>query len=302
MTFWQRIEANRRRTVWLFVAFYLLTALMAWAVHVVVEYWLVTAGLLALAVGTGVAAFVADSALVLRWVGARNATDEEVQMLSNVVDEMAIAAQIPRPNLYVLDDEAPNAFATGTPGKGTVVVTSGLLAKLNRDELAGVVAHEIAHIGNHDTRVMTVAFVLLWAISLLSDIAYRWKAMESRYPQERRRSKDKDKGKEESLKLIVAILAIILAPIAAKLLTYAVSRRREYLADAEAARLTRNPRALASALRKIALDDDPVDTASLATSHLFIVSPLRPGTGFLASRWFSTHPPTEERIKLLENM
>lgn len=300
MTFWQRIEDNRRRTVWLFVAFFLLTAAVAWALQVLLEDWLAPIALMGVAGLTAVGALVADSKLVLGWTGAHKATPEEFRMLSNVVDEMAIAAQLPRPDLYVLQDAAPNAFATGTPGKGTVVVTTGLLAKLDRDELAGVVAHEMAHIGNHDTRVMTVAFVLLWAISLLCDLSFRWQRLGAHTRQRRSRSKDKDGA--EALKLLLAVVVILLAPLMAKLLTYAVSRRREYLADAEAARLTRNPRALARALRKIALDDDPVDTASLATAHLFIVSPLRQESSFLSSNWFSTHPPIEERIRLLENM
>ena len=291
--FWQRIAENQRRTRLLFAAFFALGAAVAWAAFVILGDWIAPA---VIAGGVGLYSLVTaklGQRLVMAFMGARPATPEEHQTLANIVDEMAIAAQIPRPDCRVIDDEAPNAFATGTPGKGAVCVTTGLLAMLDRDELTGVVAHEVAHIASHDTRVMTVAYMLAGIVAALCDIGLRMRFWGG-VGRSRRRN---EKG--AGLALALAVLIMILAPLVGRLLAMAVSRRREYLADAEAVRLTRNPHGLAGALRKLAGAPHELRRASTANCHLFIVNPLR---GEKLDAWFSTHPPIQERIALLENM
>lgn len=297
---WEHIAANRRRTVLLFLVFFLLMGALGWALSIALGNWYGAAFMMGLAGVIALVSLTASEKLVLAYTHAREATPEEYRQLSHLVEGLAIAAQIPAPRCYVIRDDAPNAFATGLPGKGTICVTTGLLQKMERQELEGVVAHEMAHIANHDTRVMTIAFVLAGLVAIVSDMAMRslrWGGLGGG----RRRSSRKDSGGgAQALLLVVAVVVIILAPIAAKLLTMAVSRRREYLADAEAVRLTRNPWGLANALRKIAGDPDPVDSASLATAHLFISNPLR--QGMFSANWFSTHPPIHDRIARLEKM
>ena len=247
-----------------------------------------------IAAATNAYAYWASDKLVLSMSGARKATREEFFDFYTVTENLAIAAGLPLPKLYVIDDQAPNAFATGRDERHAVVcATTGLLAILTRPELEGVVAHELSHIKNRDILLMTVAVVLAGFVALVADLFLRV----SFYGGGRR---DREGG--SALIMILAVLGIILAPLAAKLIQLAVSRRREYLADASGALLTRYPEGLASALRKISSYNMPLRRASHATAHLFIDEPFgKPEGGRTAwlERLFSTHPPVAERIKAL---
>ena len=233
--------------------------------------------------------------MVLRMTGARPATKEEVPDLYNIVENLSISTGLPMPKVYVIDDPAPNAFATGrNPQNAVVAATTGLLAMLEYSELEGVMAHEMAHVQNRDMLVMTVAVVLAGFIALLADFFARalfWGGG------------NRDRS---PIFLVIGLVGIILAPIAARMIQLAVSRRREYLADASAALMTRYPDGLASALEKISSYKQPMRRASHATAHLFISDPYgkQPKRSF--GSWFNglfqTHPPAEERIARLRGM
>ena len=243
---------------------------------------------------------------VLAGSGARpvRPDDPNARVLMNVVTEMSIASGLPMPKVYVIDDPDPNAFATGRdPDHASVAVTSGLLMVMNRDELQGVIAHEMSHVRNYDIRTMMVVAALLGAVLLLSDWA-------SRVRIQGRRSRDDDEGSAASgplglLIFVVWLLAIVLAPLVGQLLATAVSRSREYLADASGAELTRNPMGLANALRKLQAATEPTRRVSRGTAHLCITDPLDRAVnereGKLADL-FGTHPPIDDRIARLEAM
>jgi heat shock protein HtpX len=203
------------------------------------------------------------------------------------------------PKVYVIEDGAMNAFATGRdPNHAAVAVTRGLMNKLDRLELEGVIAHELSHIGNRDTMLMTTVVVLVGIIAMLADISLRL----TRFGAGTRRGyRGKNGGIVVVILLLCALVAVVLAPIAARLIAAAVSRQREFLADASGALLTRYPEGLARALEKIRGDPDPLDSATKATEHLFIVNPLTDHSSFL-NNLFSTHPPIEDRIQLLRAM
>jgi heat shock protein HtpX len=233
--------------------------------------------------------------LVLRMTGAQEVQKADAPELYNLVENLAITAGLPMPKVYIVHDPAPNAFATGrNPEHAVVAVTSGLLQTLDRTELEGVVAHELAHIGNRDMLVMTVAVVLAGFVAIVADLLTRfmWAGGNSR--------------DRHPAFIILGLVGIILAPIAAQLIQAAVSQRREYLADATGALLTRYPEGLASALEKISGYHAPMQRTSHATAHLFISDPYGgAGKRSWASRigsWFATHPPVEERIARLRGM
>lgn len=236
--------------------------------------------------------------IVLSMTGAKPVTREEYFDLYNIVENLAITAGLPMPRVYIVPDAAPNAFATGRdPEHAVVAVTAGLLQILNKTELEGVIAHEMSHIGNRDMLVMTVAVVLAGFIAIISDIFLRsltWGG-----------GRDRD-SKAGGIMLVLAIIGIILAPIAAKLIQMAVSRKREYLADASGALLTRYPEGLASALEKISTHAQPMRRANNATAHLFIADPFAGrGKRSLMQKiggLFRTHPPADDRIAKLRGM
>ena len=235
--------------------------------------------------------------LVIKMTGAVPATIEQHRELINVVENLAITAGLPMPKVYIVNDQAPNAFATGrNPEHAAVAVTSGLLQILDRSELEGVLAHELSHIGNRDILVSTVAVVLAGFIAIISDMLMRsmlWGG-----------GRDRD-SKAGVIFLILGIVGIILAPIAAQMIQMAISRKREYLADASGALLTRYPEGLASALEKISSFSQPMRRANNATAHLFIADPFgnqKRSLGQKISGLFQTHPPAAERIKILRDM
>jgi heat shock protein HtpX len=256
--------------------------------------WPIGLGFAALAaVVIGLLSYFQGGAMILAASGARAVSREEEPQLHNIVEEMAIAAGLPKPAVYLIEDTAPNAFATGRdPQHAAITVTRGLLDKLNRDELQGVIGHEMSHIRNFDIRYSMLVAILVGAIVLFCDMFMRSMFY-------RRTGRNRREGAWPLV--LLALLLAIIAPIFATLLQMAISRQREYLADASSVQLTRNPLGLADALAKIAGDPKPLEAANRATQHLYIVNPLKV-FGMNASALMSTHPPTEARIKILRAM
>ena len=248
------------------------------------------------AVLMNIASYWYSDKLVITMTGAKPASRESHRELWNVVENLSITAGLPMPRVYVVEDTAPNAFATGRdPEHAVVATTTGLLAILDRSELEGVMAHELSHVGNRDMLVSTVAVVLAGFVAIIADLFMRSMMFGGG---------DRD-NKAGVLFLILGIVGIILAPIAAQLIQMAISRKREYLADASGALLTRYPEGLASALEKISAHSRPMRRANNATAHLFIADPFGPGKKSLGQKihgLFQTHPPAEERIKRLRNL
>jgi heat shock protein HtpX len=227
----------------------------------------------------------------------------KLTQLANVVDEMALASGLPRPKLYLVDDPDPNAFATGRDAEhASIAVTAGLLDALSRDELQGVIAHELSHVRNDDMRLMTVVAALVGAVALVSD----WTMRVMRFGGGSGSKRDKDKGGAGGILVFAAwIVAIILAPVVAQLLAMLVSRNREYLADASGAELTRNPLALAGALAKVEAAAGPTRSIKRGTANLCIADPLARPVGRKEGRWanlLASHPPMEKRIEALRGM
>ena len=231
------------------------------------------------------------SGVLMAFHGAREVRKAAAPQLFNVVEEMAISAGVPMPKVYIMDEAAPNAFATGvSPDNAAVAVTTGLLGKLDRDELQGVIAHEIGHIRNFDIRYSMLMAMLAGGLVMLADVMLR-----ASFFRSNRRSNSRDSGQLQLILLLVGIVLAILAPILSAMIQMAMSRQREYLADASAVEFTRNPEGLASALAKLAGDKSPMEYCK-ATEAMFIVSPkvgLRGGADSL----FSTHPPIPDRIR-----
>ncbi|MFA5807307.1 MAG: M48 family metallopeptidase [bacterium] len=246
----------------------------------------------------GATAYFSGSSIVLSIHGAREAGGEEHRQLRNVVEEMAIAAGVPPPKVYVIPAAGMNAFAAGRrPEEACVAVTTGLLDRLNREELQGVIAHELAHIKSRDTLYNVCAAVLVGAVALLSDLFLRG----TLWGRRGRTSEGRGGGGGNAAFFVLALLLAVLAPLAARILQMSISRQREYHADAAAAGFTRNPLGLASALAKITTGGAQVPGENRGTQHLFIVNPLRV-FGPDSSALMSTHPPTEERIQRLRAM
>lgn len=249
----------------------------------------------AFALVMNVSAYWFSDKVAIKSTGAHPADEKQYLELHRIVENLSITAGLPKPRVYIIEDSAPNAFATGRdPEHAVVAVTTGLLGMLNRTELEGVIAHELSHVGNRDILVMTVAVVLVGVISVLANISLRMSMWGGG------RDRDRNAG---ALIAIAAVLAMILAPIAAQLIQMAVSRRREFLADASGALLTRYPEGLESALRKIGSYAAPMARASTTTAHLFISNPFGAhSAGQFVAKLFSTHPPIEDRIAALQGM
>ncbi|HUQ16714.1 MAG TPA: M48 family metallopeptidase [Candidatus Saccharimonadales bacterium] len=246
--------------------------------------------------GSALVSYFAGDKLVLAQSRARPVGPDEQLELRNIVEALGIGLGIPTPALYLIDDSAPNAFATGRdPKHASVVVTTGLLDKLDREELEGVIAHELSHVGNRDIRVMLLVTVMVGTIALLAD----W-LMRSMFWGGGRSRDDRDRG-GGGLFMILGLVLALLTPLIAGLVQMAVSRQREYLADASGALLTRHPQGLANALRKIATDREPLEVANKATASLYFANPLK-DRPIQFDRLFDTHPPIEERIRRLEAM
>jgi heat shock protein HtpX len=297
---YKQIASNKRKSFLLVFFFLGLIFLLVWVFEGMTGMG--TEGLVLAVIVAGATALVsyyASDKIVLAISRARPAEKDKFPYLYNVVEGLAIAAGIPAPRCYVIDDTAPNAFATGrNPKNSVIVVTTGLLEKLNRAELEGVVAHEMSHIKNYDVLLQTLVVVMVGIVALLSD----WMVRTFWWGGGRRRSSERGRGGGAAgVFVIVGLVLAALSPLISQLVRFAVSRKREFLADASGAMLTRYPPGLASALRKLAADREPLEAANKATAHLYIVNPLL-DIGGPVNKLFSTHPPIEERIAALEKM
>lgn len=298
---YQQIERNKRKTFLVMLVFFVIFALVGAGLGQLM--WnkplpgVLTAGVIALVYSFII--FQDPISVVMSMNHAQELREEDNPQLFHVVEDMAMVGQIPMPKVYLIPDQSPNAFATGlSPNKSAVAVTQGLLDMMNREELEGVLGHEISHIRNYDIRLSMVALVLVSAISFIADFAQNW--MWFGFGGRRRDDDDDEDG--GSLGMIIGVIGIIftliLGPLAASLAQMALSRNREYLADAGSVELTRNPQGLISALRKIE-NSQPMQAANSASASLYIEDPVRRPS---MSHLFDTHPPTEERIKRLEQM
>lgn len=296
MDIYAQRSSNIRRTWALIVGFLVVVIAVGYAISWYYGNPSILYIAVVIAIATNFYAYWASDSLVLSLNHARPATREEFFDFYTVTENLAIAAGLPKPKLYVIDDPAPNAFATGRDENHAVVcATTGLLSMMTRPELEGVIGHELSHIKNRDMLLMTVAVVLAGFVALLANIFLRV----SFWGGERR---DNDRGNGNAILMVLAVVGIILAPIAAKLIELAISRRREYLADASGVLLTRYPEGLASALQKIGNYQAPMQSANLATAHLFIGDPFGSkgqGSSSWIERMFSTHPPIQQRIQAL---
>jgi heat shock protein HtpX len=301
-SFHDLITRNRRDSVLLVLAFIILLTLTIYAFGVAFGDGDPRAGIPAALTGLVIALLLSlwgtygGSGAILAMSRAKEIAKGDDPQLWNVVEEISIAAGLPMPKLYVIDDTATNAFATGRdPAHAAVAITRGLREKLTRDELQGVLAHEMSHVRNLDIRFAMLLAVLVGFLVLLCDLFRRWTFWGR---GTRRRSSDRGGGGAFAIILLLALVLSVLAPLFAKLIQLAASRQREYLADASAVELTRNPLGLAGALEKIANDKEVLEVANRATQHLYIVNPFRPFEE-RAKGLFSTHPPIEERIRRL---
>ncbi|MEJ2347740.1 MAG: M48 family metallopeptidase [Patescibacteria group bacterium] len=304
---YEAIDANKRKSAIVIIAFVLFVTL---AVYVLSQSFSVYLGYQPGGLGIVGIAFIVSGLMsigsyyfsdkiVLGISGAKPANRKENFDFYTVVENLSMAAGIPKPRLYIIDDTAPNAFATGRDPKHAVIcATTGLLDKLNRTELEGVVAHEMSHIKGYDIRLAGIVAVLVGIVALLGDwfLRFSWRG---------RRNSNRRANQLDAIFLLLGLIFAILAPIVAKLIQLAISRRREFMADAGAVSITRQPQGLISALSKISKDTEPLEVANKATAHFYIVNPFK-GKVHGAVNWFSglfnTHPPVGERIKVLKQM
>jgi heat shock protein HtpX len=298
---YEQIARNKWKSFGLVFFFVLFVFFLVWVFEQALGWGregLILAVILAVAMSWG--GYFWSDKITLAMSKARPVEKSEFPYLYNVVEGLAIAAGMPAPRCYVIDDTAPNAFATGRNPKNAVIcVTTGLLDKMNRAELEGVIAHEMSHIKNYDVLVQTLTVVMVGIVALMSDWMLRtfmWGG------GGRRRSRERSGGGgAAAIFILLGLVLAVLSPLISRLIQFAVSRKREFLADASSAMLTRYPPGLASALRKISADTEPLEAANKATAHLYIVNPLKDYKKGL-NRLFSTHPPIEERIAALEKM
>lgn len=295
---YQQIARNKRRTVYVMIGFVLLVLLIGAAVGYVFFDSYVAGVLMAVVIGgIYMALMISQSTSVV--MGMNHAHEitsaDQAPELWHVVEDMALVANVPMPKVYIIDDRSPNAFATGNnPEHAAVAATTGILDKLNREELEGVMGHEMTHVRNYDIRLQTIALALAAVISMLVNIG-----MHSFWWGGGRRNNDREGGGYiQIILMVLSLVVVVLAPIAASLAQMALSRNREYLADAGAVELTRNPRGLISALEKIS-NAEPMKEADPSSAALYISNPIKKKS---MANLFSTHPPMEERIKRLEQM
>lgn len=295
---YEQVDQNRRKSLLVILGFFCFIVLVIWIFGRAIDdgyYWL-GPGLIIAGISS-LSGFYWSDKIILTLSGARPTNRQQDFNFYTVTENLCLAAQLPMPKLYVIESHALNAFACGRDeNHATVCATTGLLEKLDRSELEGVIAHELSHIKNYDMRLMTIVAIFVGLIALISDWFVRGRLFWGR--------KKEDKGQIQGIIMILAIVLAFLAPLIANLIKLAISRRREFLADAGSAMLTRYPQGLARALEKISADHHPLETASNATAHLFIDNPFKKGKQYLSkiASLFNTHPPVEERIKALNRM
>lgn len=298
-TVYTQIDSNKNRT-WLLLGFFLIFIIgFAWAISYAFDIaWLLPVAVVFASVQALTSYWWSDK-ITLAISGARHIEKTDAPELYRIVENLSIAAGLPMPKVYIINDPAPNAFATGRdPKNAAVAVTTGLLEKLEKLELEGVIAHELSHIGNYDIRLMTVVVVLVGIVALVSDWILRYTFWGGR-------GRDRGNNQAQAIMLLVGILLALLAPLVATLIKLALSRKREYLADADGVLLTRHAEGLARALEKIDADQTPLKKANKATAHLYIANPLKDHKKDSASffaKMFNTHPPVADRIKKLREM
>ncbi len=298
------IAKNKRNSSLLVFAFILVTIGISWVFARALDSPIILYVATSISILYSWISYFNSDKMVLAVSGAREVKKADSPELYRVVENLAITAGLPTPRVYIISDSAPNAFATGRdPEHAVVCVTEGLLQKLEKRELEGVIAHELSHIGNYDIRMMSLIAVLVSVIALLSDFFLRW----GFFFGGDRDDNNNNGGQAQVIFMLLAIVLAIVAPIIGLLIQLAVSRKREYLADASGALLTRYPDGLASALKKIAGDTEPLEAANKATANMYIINPLRAnvegkGGKSFAAKLFSTHPPTADRIKRLSEM
>lgn len=293
----EQIAQNKRRTVYLLVGFMFLVMLVGAAVGYIFFRSAIVGAVIAIVAGAIYAWLMIEQSteIVMNMNNAQEITaKEQAPQLWNIVEDMALVAHVPMPRVFIIDDPSPNAFATGSsPEHAAVAATSGILERLTREELEGVMAHEMTHVRNYDIRISTIALALTAVISLLVNFGSNfWFFGGSRDDDER-----ENNNGGQILALVFSVLLMIFAPLAATIVQMAISRNREYLADAGAVELTRNPQGLINALRKIAMSE-PMENADPSSAALYIENPL----GKSATNLFSTHPATEDRIARLQKM
>lgn len=296
MTLYQHSDSNKLRTWFLMTGFFILVIAIGYAVSWYFDSPVILVAAVLFSIISSFISYWWSDKIVLGMSGAKLVDHDNGRELYHLVENLCITAGLPLPKIYIIEDSAPNAFATGrNPEHAAIAVTTGLLSKLEKAELEGVIAHELSHIGNRDILISTIATVLVGTIVLVVD----WSSRSAIFGH---RDNENNRG---GIGLIIIILLSILAPLSAQLLQLAVSRKREFLADADGALLTRYPDGLARALEKISGDPEELEVANRATAHMYIVSPLKgrehKGTSWLAKA-FMTHPPVQERIARLRGM
>lgn len=298
-TLYTHSDANKRKTWFLLSGFLVFIMAVAWVFSEAMGDSIILYIAVIFSVLSSFVSYWYSDKIVLAMSSAKPVSRESNRELYRIVENLCIAGGLPVPRIYIINDSAPNAFATGRdPEHAVVAVTEGLLQKLDRAELEGVIAHELSHIGNRDILLATVVTVLVGVVVLLADFFRRW----TFWGGSRRRN-----SKSHPVIIVAAILLSILAPLFAYLMQFAISRKREFLADADGALLTRYPEGLARALQKISADSEPLEVANRATAHLYIASPFegkrdkRDKKSFF-KKAFMTHPPVQERIDALKNL
>ena len=300
MTIHSQVSANQRGT-WLLLFLFVIVVAGVVELFTLVLGGGHVAGIVALVLASlfVVIGYYSGSSMVLGISQAREVKHDENPDLYHIVENLCIGSGLPMPKVYIIEDTAPNAFATGRdPRHAAVAVTRGLLQRLDKLELEGVIAHELSHIKNYDVRLMTLVAVLIGLVALLADFMLRFTWFGS---GKRQSNRGRGEGLVGAIILIGALIAVLLAPLSARLIGLAISRGREHLADVSSALLTRYPEGLARALEKIAADKEPLEVANKATAHLYIANPLK-GHESWANNLFSTHPPIEDRIRRLRAM
>ena len=298
MNIYNRIDENKRETVYIILAF---VAVISAIGYFAGQYFGEGSGTAFLGFAlifsgiSGFASYYGSDKIVLAISGAKEVKETENPYIHKLVENLCIGSGLPKPKIYIIDDTAMNAFATGRdPQHAVICFTTGIIDRLDKLELEGVTAHELSHIGNYDIRLMSIISVLVGTIVLVSD----WFTRGMFYGGGRKRGR----GEASGILMLIGLVLLILSPIIASLIKLALSRQREFLADSSAALLTRYPKGLADALRKISSDREVLEAANGATAHLYITNPLKgEQAGFMANL-FSTHPPVEERIRRLEEM
>lgn len=295
---YQHIDENKTETYVVVAAFIALVSFLGWFIG---QYFFNGEGTFFVCIAlifSGISSFISyynSDKMVLAISGAHEVSEEENRPLHQLVENMCIASGLPKPRIYMINDTAMNAFATGRdPQHAAICFTSGIVDRLEKRELEGVIAHEMSHVGNYDIRLMSIVSVLVGTVTLLAD----WFTRGMFYGGRRRRDSSEGGG----ILMLIGIVLVILSPIIATLINLALSRNREYLADATAALITRYPQGLANALRKLAGDREILEAANGATAHLYITNPLRSDVSGFMANLFNTHPPIEERIRRLESM